>query len=192
MEKRENYTTIFILAFFALALNTNLITYLSNFINFPTGNTLTNLMEYRTPIEVFIISNIWAPVIEEILFRGIILKGLLKEYKVVYAIVFSSILFALVHFYPHQIIISFFAGLILGFIYYKTASLLSVILLHALYNTYIDLLVFLENRFSLEILTILPNKFYIFISLIIILSLLYDLSKNNNYNWQSEEIKYLL
>ena len=71
---------------------------------------------------------------EEILFRGIILEGLLHRYKPNAAIVFSSLLFSLAHFNPWQGLVTFFAGLFLGWIYTRTRSLVPCMLIHFVNN----------------------------------------------------------
>jgi membrane protease YdiL (CAAX protease family) len=77
-----------------------------------------------------------APVLEELFFRGIILSGLIKQYKPIHAIAFSSLLFGLAHLYPWTIIITFTGGCILGWIFYKTGSLATCIVIHSLNNIF--------------------------------------------------------
>ncbi|MFA9290581.1 MAG: lysostaphin resistance A-like protein, partial [Solirubrobacteraceae bacterium] len=57
---------------------------------------------------------VFAPIFEEILFRGIILKGLLNNRKKpIFAIIFTSLLFGLVHGNPWQFIGAFTLGIIM-------------------------------------------------------------------------------
>ena len=74
------------------------------------------------------------PILEEIIFRGVILRGLLTKYSPKYAIVFSAIIFGLIHGKPLQIWGAFIIGLILGYVYYKTKSIGTTILLHSFVN----------------------------------------------------------
>lgn len=74
------------------------------------------------------------PIVEEFLFRGIILTTLLHKYGSKWALPISSVLFALVHIHPAQIVIAFILGLILGYLFIKTKSLTFVILLHSVSN----------------------------------------------------------
>ena len=71
-----------------------------------------------------------APIIEELVFRGIILKSFLLNYKPIKAILFSSILFGLIHFSSEKILGVFVLGVFFGWIYFKTNSLLFAIILH--------------------------------------------------------------
>lgn len=78
---------------------------------------------------------ILAPIFEEILFRGIILKAMLnKGVSPKKAIVFSSLIFGAVHGYPWQFLGAFLLGLVLGLVYWKTKSLLMSMLLHSFNN----------------------------------------------------------
>lgn len=86
------------------------------------------------PIVLLIAGGIIGPVCEEIIFRGIILKGFLKSYSPKKAIVYSALIFGVIHLMPLQVISAFFAGLVLGYIYYKTKSLWLPIIIHVLNN----------------------------------------------------------
>jgi membrane protease YdiL (CAAX protease family) len=77
---------------------------------------------------------ILAPIFEEIIFRGYILKGFLSTYSSKKAIIVSAIFFGLVHFYPYQIIGVIPLGLFFGWIYYKTGSIGITIILHSFTN----------------------------------------------------------
>ncbi|MBN1914517.1 MAG: CPBP family intramembrane metalloprotease [Parachlamydiales bacterium] len=81
------------------------------------------------------------PIIEEVLFRGIFQTILRKYLSPSYAIIFSSLFFAIFHYSPLQgianiIIIGslFIFSLFLGFIYEKRGSLFSSIALHGIFN----------------------------------------------------------
>lgn len=75
-----------------------------------------------------------APFFEELLMRGIILRGLLKKYTPKVAIVTTALLFTALHLDYMKSIGLLVHGLILGYAYYKTENLLVVILMHACYN----------------------------------------------------------
>jgi membrane protease YdiL (CAAX protease family) len=90
---------------------------------------------------------VFAPIIEEILFRGIIMHGLMRNYRSWYAILLSGILFSVYHLNPWQMTYTFFLGLLLGWIMVKTRSLPFAILVHALNN----LLVLLSLTYGKEI-----------------------------------------
>lgn len=76
-----------------------------------------------------------APMVEEMLFRGIILRSFLRQYPSGTAIAHSAAVFGLAHMNAHQFIVALGIGLIIGKLYERTRSILPGILLHACYNT---------------------------------------------------------
>ena len=76
-----------------------------------------------------------APVLEEMLFRGIFLRSFLKRYDRATAIVLSSALFGMAHLNLYQFLAGFGLGLLAGWLYERTQSLLPCIVLHASYNS---------------------------------------------------------
>lgn len=75
-----------------------------------------------------------APVLEELIFRGVILDSLLKRLSPVRAIIWSSVIFGIAHANPWQFIAAFSIGLIVGWLYYRTKSIWPGILLHFINN----------------------------------------------------------
>lgn len=78
---------------------------------------------------------IMAPFVEELVFRGAIERTLLTKTKPIWAITISALMFALVHANPAQMPHAFIIGLILGWIYWRTGSILPGIALHWVNNT---------------------------------------------------------
>lgn len=77
----------------------------------------------------------FAPILEEIIFRGIIMKGLInKGWQPWKAILLSAVVFGLVHGNPWQFMGAILLGSVLGLVYYRSKSLLLPILLHAFNN----------------------------------------------------------
>ncbi|MFP4555770.1 MAG: CPBP family intramembrane glutamic endopeptidase [Bacteroidales bacterium] len=85
-------------------------------------------------IYVFLTIVVVAPVLEEFIFRGIMLDGLLKRYSPHKAIIVSSILFGFVHLNPWQLTSAFILGLFIGWVYFKTRSISIAIIIHAFNN----------------------------------------------------------
>ena len=73
-----------------------------------------------------------APLSEEIVMRGAILKELLKSEKlgVWAAITISALMFALIHMNPVQMPHAFLTGLLLGWMYWRTGSILPGVAYH--------------------------------------------------------------
>lgn len=79
---------------------------------------------------------ILAPLVEELVFRGAILRALLQGMNSHWvAIVISALLFALVHMNPAQMPHAFCLGLLLGWMYYRTHSIIPGIMVHWVNNT---------------------------------------------------------
>jgi len=75
-----------------------------------------------------------APVIEELIFRGIIMHGFMRNYPKFLAVFFSALLFALFHLNPWQFPATFVLGLLLGWIMVRTRNIVLCILGHAINN----------------------------------------------------------
>jgi len=91
------------------------------------------LMEHNIFIS-FLFMVIIFPLLEEIIYRGIILEGLLLNHGRNFALLFSALIFGLIHMIIIQIIPAFFSGLLLGWLYLKYRSLLLVFFAHAVNN----------------------------------------------------------
>ena len=91
----------------------------------------------RTPINIgiglFAIA-IVAPLIEELLFRGLLQRSLMHYVPAWAAIILSAFTFALVHMQPLAIPALMALGAAFGFIYHKTGSLRMTIILHMINN----------------------------------------------------------
>lgn len=82
----------------------------------------------------FLVIVVAAPILEELIFRGVILDGFLQKYSPAKAIIFSSILFGLVHLNPWQFVTGLFLGCFIGWVYCRTRSLWLPIIIHASNN----------------------------------------------------------
>lgn len=85
------------------------------------------------PIQAFVTVAIMPAVIEEILFRGLIYRGISNKRT---AGIISAVLFALLHMNFNQICYAFIMGLAFSFVIYVTDNLTVSILLHMLFNTF--------------------------------------------------------
>lgn len=75
-----------------------------------------------------------APAIEEIIFRGFLLRAFSKKGEW-FAVVVSAMLFSITHGNIPQALGAFFIGILFGFIAIKTKSLVAPIILHIINNT---------------------------------------------------------
>lgn len=85
-----------------------------------------------------------APVLEELLCRGIVLESLRARRGVVTAWLGSSLFFGLIHLQPEMVVNAAVLGLIFAYLYIRTDSLWPCILLHAFNNALALLLMWTE------------------------------------------------
>ena len=79
---------------------------------------------------------IMAPLVEELLFRGAIQGYMLRKgIKPLHAILIASAIFGIVHMNPIQIPFAFAIGLIFGWLYYRTGSVIPGIVGHFINNS---------------------------------------------------------
>lgn len=109
---------------------------------------------------------ILAPIFEELICRGIILDGFLKKYSPRKAILWSSLIFGLMHLNPWQFMGAFVGGLYIGWIYYRTQSIISCMLIHSVNNMIAFLLYNYFPNYTLTKL-LLDNKLYYFLVILI-------------------------
>lgn len=94
----------------------------------------------------FITAAILAPILEEFFLRGIITRGLFYNEKPLRAILWGAVIFAIIHMNPWQAIGAFIIGIFLGWVYWRTHSLLAVIFIH-----------FVNNGTAVALSNILPD-----------------------------------
>lgn len=81
-----------------------------------------------------------APIAEEILYRGVLFRSFANRINLTPAVLVSSLVFALVHFYPLSSLITVFSvGVACALCYASSRTLLTAIGLHALYNAAIKI-----------------------------------------------------
>lgn len=89
-----------------------------------------------SPLLTLLAIGIFAPIAEEILFRGAIYNLFKDNVGKYVALIISSILFALIHLNIYQASYTLFIGLFLGIILMKTGSLWLPIIFHIVYNLF--------------------------------------------------------
>ncbi|MGK0467682.1 lysostaphin resistance A-like protein [Clostridium sp.] len=113
------------------------------------------LEQYVSPIILILSILVVAPIYEEIIFRGILLKGMANKINSNIALVISALFFAVVHFNVPQGINAFLLGLIIGSIYLKSNSIYLGIFTHFVNNflaiTLSSVFVEIEGKYGMEI-----------------------------------------
>jgi membrane protease YdiL (CAAX protease family) len=103
---------------------------------------LSDLREHRDAVTValfFLGAVVFAPMVEELLFRGILLRALLRKFPPVTAVLGSSVVFALVHYVGDPNTLPFLPaltalGTVLAIAAIKTGDLSTSIWIHAGFN----------------------------------------------------------
>lgn len=90
--------------------------------------------ELKSPIWLILAAVIVAPLVEETFFRGFLFQGFRQRYGWVAALLLSSGIFAASHLDPVSFIPTFVLGAVLGYVYHRSNSLWTSIILHFLNN----------------------------------------------------------
>ena len=99
-------------------------------------NYLLKPDSFLSAILLFIAVVILAPLGEEIIFRGFLQQILEKHWKdITQAILFTALIFSLIHMNPYWFVQIYFLGVILGFLAWKTQSIIAPLILHSLNNS---------------------------------------------------------
>jgi len=104
----------------------------------------TTLIQYGL---IFFVGAVFAPLVEEIIFRGIMVERFGAKYGYKSAVIFSSLIFGVLHM---DIIGAFVFGVVLSVLYLRTRSLLLPFLIHAANNGAVALLIFFDESINLE------------------------------------------
>lgn len=131
---------------FRMALVVSVATIATAFVVEPVGLLLPDMPEWLEkameqltggPVWVSLLCvSVFAPLFEEWLCRGLMLRGLLAHMKPAAAIAVSAAFFAVLHMNPWQAIPAFLLGMLFGYVYYKTGSLKLTMLMHCVNNTF--------------------------------------------------------
>ena len=107
----------------------------------PTPNYIIDLSQIMRPdstlgyVFLFLAIVIIAPFGEEVVFRGFLQKFLEDHWKdITRAVLVTSLFFALIHFNPFWTIQIYILGVVLGFLAWKTKSVIPSIMLHSINN----------------------------------------------------------
>ena len=128
--KKGEYIYPFLAGIF-MCLGCNWLIDMSGIINIFTGfNEVADSLYGGSIIFEFIAMVIIAPLLEEILFRGIIFARLREYMSVKVAIVISALIFGIIHGNVVQGIYAFIIGICLAYIYERYNTLLAAVLFH--------------------------------------------------------------
>ena len=104
----------------------------------PKAQNAVELLRQQWPAYLIVLQGVvtvvLAPIAEEILFRGILYTVIKQRGHAVAAVSVTSVLFAVIHFYPVGFLSLIFLSMALIAAYEWTKNLLAPILIHALFN----------------------------------------------------------
>ena len=128
-------TIIFLLAFLVGLFQFIPMTALERFMDLPDYMEQDFVDLANNPIGILVLCII-APIAEEYLFRGLMMRKMLRwNISPWYAIIASSIMFGLIHLNPAQIPGAIILGIVMAWMCYRTRSLIPGIIIHITNNT---------------------------------------------------------
>lgn len=110
---------------------------------------------------------------EEIFFRGIVLSSLKKSTNNFFALIMSSLLFAIFYLYFSNIIVALLLGIVLGYLSLVTSSIVPPIIVHVLLNIYLIVYKYFEkfpvffSKYSIEELLVYNIEFVVLMVIMI-------------------------
>ena len=94
------------------------------------------LAKLDSPVWLIIVGVIFAPIVEEIFFRGFLFQGFRQKYGWVRGGLLSATVFAIGHLDPVSLIPTFILGILLAYMYHRSNSVWPGIILHFLVNAF--------------------------------------------------------
>lgn len=85
----------------------------------------------------FALSVVLAPIVEEVVFRGILFPAISRRYGTIMGVIVSSLVFTLVHINPIQMLSVLPLGIYLAIMYRRTGSIYPGMILHATWNLFV-------------------------------------------------------
>lgn len=196
--KIKNFLSSSIAVFGSLGLVTLLIAFLEYI-----GRNLTfvnNWLDYYEDLANTIVSDetniilqicgtvIFVPIVEELLFRGIVLGKLDQVLSPKMAILIQALLFGLFHMNPIQSLYTFIPGLLLGIIYYQTKNIIVPIAGHMIFNFFGGVIYFIVSENSAQILSIIQLIIGVFTLFLILHFFIKEKPKSLNKNLEENNM----
>ena len=101
------------------------------------GENIVELFaELDSPVWFFIVGAIFAPLVEEIFFRGFLFQGFRERYGWVTGMLISAAIFAIAHLDLVVLIPTFILGCLLAYVFHRSNSIWPGIILHFLVNSF--------------------------------------------------------
>lgn len=138
-----------------IALHLGLISPVANLLAVDVSSEYVEGDWLEPDLFIFLLFVVFAPLLEEIIFRGVIQKSLTRVLSPAKGIFLTSLLFALVHLNIQQFFTALILGVFIGWIYYRTGDMILAIGIHALNNLVAVLGMFYYDPFVSEPFSVL-------------------------------------
>lgn len=110
----------------------------------------TDILEMPFILMLFLMG-IYGPVCEELVFRGIVHSGYRKSASALQAMIFSALLFGLMHMNFNQALYAFAIGFMLVLLKEATGSILAPIIYHVVFNSHTVILMYIYQKWMPDI-----------------------------------------
>ena len=120
---------------FAVLLDVSLISAIESVLPVSAWEQQAFAAMVKPTLPAFMATCLIAPVVEEMLFRGILLQSFLGRYPRGLAIGYSALYFGAAHLNIYQFFLAFLLGLLLGWLYERSRSLIPCVALHSAINS---------------------------------------------------------
>jgi membrane protease YdiL (CAAX protease family) len=112
------------------------------------GENIVKLFaELDSPVWFFIVGAIFAPLVEEIFFRGFLFQGFRQRYGWVTGMLLSAAIFAIAHLDLVVLIPTFVLGCLLAYLFHRSNSIWPGVILHFLVNSFSLLGAYLASNY---------------------------------------------
>ncbi len=110
-----------------------------------------------------------APIVEELIFRGMILNGFRRNYNGFVAVFMSALLFSLFHLNPWQMPSTFVLGLLVGWLILRTNNIFVAIIGHSINNAWVLITVTFWDELNEHPIYLLEEKNFLYMSGLVML-----------------------
>ncbi len=125
---------LLIVAYVIILLHNSVLYFLG--VNTQGDEILKMFDSLESPIWFFLVGVVFAPIVEEIFFRGFLFQGFRQKYGWIPATLLSSAIFAAAHLDPVAFIPTFVLGSVLAYVFHRSNSVWPGIILHFLVNAF--------------------------------------------------------
>jgi membrane protease YdiL (CAAX protease family) len=133
----------------------------------------------QSTVSMIIYTCIIAPIAEEFIYRGAVLRGL-EKYGKKFAILVSAMLFGLMHGNFYQVFMAIGVGIILGYLATEYSIKLTIIL-HIINNTFVEVTSQITSHISKNAGNIIDNSITAILVIILVFAFVHN--KNNIKEW---------